>query len=72
MKELNVKLNKDEIAIIIDLLEYKEESLDDQIGDLEGYEEYEEYEEDVKLLSNNLEETRKMLEKFNKLWEEIK
>ena len=38
MKELNVKLNKDEIAIIIDLLEYKEESLDDQIGDLEGYE----------------------------------
>jgi hypothetical protein len=69
MKELNVKLNKDEIAIIIDLLEYKEESLDDQIGDLEGYEEYE---EDVKLLSNNLEETRKMLEKFNKLWEEIK
>ena len=69
MKELNVKLNKDEIAIIIDLLEYKEESLDDQIGDLEGYEEYE---EDVKLLSNNLEETRKMLEKFNKLWEEMK
>ena len=69
MKELNVKLNKDEIAIIIDLLEYKEESLDDQIGDLEGYEEYE---EDVKLLSNNLEETRSMLEKFNKLWEEIK
>ena len=69
MKELNVKLNKDEIAIIIDLLEYKEESLDDQIGDLEGYEEYE---EDVKLLSNNLEETRKMLEKFNKLWEKIK
>lgn len=69
MKELNVKLNKDEIAIIIDLLEYKEESLDDQIGDLEGYEEYE---EDVKLLSNNLEETGKMLEKFNKLWEEIK
>ena len=69
MKELNVKLNKDEIAIIIDLLEYKEESLDDQIGDLEGYEEYE---EDVKLLNNNLEETRKMLEKFNKLWEEIK
>lgn len=69
MKELNVKLNKDEIAIIIDLLEYKEESLDDQIGDLEGYEEYE---EDVKLLSNNLEETRSMLEKFNKLWEEMK
>lgn len=69
MKELNVKLNKDEIAIIIDLLEYKEESLDDQIGDLEGYEEYE---EDVKLLSNNLEETRVLLAKFNKLWEEIK
>lgn len=69
MKELNVKLNKDEIAIIIDLLEYKEESLDAQIGDLEGYEEYE---EDVKLLSNNLEETRVLLDKFNKLWEEIK
>lgn len=69
MKELNVKLNKDEIAIIIDLLEYKEESLDDQIDDLEGQEEYE---EDVKLLSNNLEETRSMLEKFNKLWEKIK
>lgn len=69
MKKLNVELSRDEIAIIIDLLEYKEESLDDQIGDLEGYEEYE---EDVKLLSNNLEETRSMLEKFNKLWEEIK
>lgn len=69
MKELNVKLNKDEIGLIIDLLEHNEEVTKDQIDDLVGYEEYE---EDVELLNNALEETRTMLEKFNKLWEEMK
>lgn len=47
---------------------HNEEVTKDQIDDLVGYEEYE---EDVELLSNALEETRTMLEKFNKLWEEM-
>lgn len=68
MKKLNVELSKDEIGLIIDLLEHNEEVTKDQIDDLVGYEEYE---EDVELLSNALEETRTMLEKFNKLWEEM-